>query len=175
MSEQIDEIWISVREKAPNNAVLAVSNRGNLKYGDGSVRPAKLYAKIMVDRKFLQISHLIAEHFVRKTEEDMRLGRNLVDHITHTPDGMNINDFRNIRWCTHKENSNFCEAKTNMRKGMRGRARSEFGNWFNSIFPDGHFNHVNEYAYYYRRYRETGKLPTTLDYSANCRGAYLEV
>ncbi len=171
--EQI-ETWIHIRDSKCPRYITDVSNFGNVRYGGGKVCPSTMYQRVMVDRKIMQISHLIAECFVPKTEEDIRLGRALVDHKTHNPVDFNVNDYRNVRWCTNKENSNFSEAKNNMHDGMRGRARSEFGEWFNSIFPDGHFNHVNEYAYYFRRYKETGVFPTTLDYSTTFRGVKSE-
>lgn len=167
MSEQMNtEIWVSVREKASRKDVIAVSNKGNIKYGDGSIRPAKIYARIMVDRKHKHVSHLIAEHFVGKTEDDIRLGRDIVDHITHNPVGMNVNDARNLRWCTHKENSNFPEAKRNMMAGMTGIARTEFGQQFLPTIT-GKVRGANRkyYAWAWNQYKTTGIIPSQEEYS----------
>lgn len=64
-----------------------------------------------------RLYQIIAENFIPKTEEDIALGRNQIDHITHRPDGMNINDVRNLRWCTNQENQRFPEARKNISVG----------------------------------------------------------
>ena len=167
---EINETWLHIRDTKRRNYITDLSNFGNVKYGDGSVCASTMYQRVRVNWKTIPISHIVAENFVPKTSEDIAMARNLVDHKTHAPTDINVNDFRNLRWCTHKENSNFDECKRNMHLGMRGKARSEFGKWFNSIYPDGCTNHVNEYAYYFRRYRLTGTLPTELDYATTFNG-----
>lgn len=166
MSEQIKEKWFIIREDSRANMIEAISDRGNLRYGDGSVRPAKIYAHIKLGDKRVPISHLIAEHFIGKSEDDIFLGRDIVDHITHHPDGMNVNDVRNIRWCTHKENSNFPEAKTNMSIGMTGRPRTDFGQLFlPSITGKVNGKNMNYYAWARNQFKKTGVMPSYEEYS----------
>lgn len=172
MSEQINkvnEIWVSVRESKRMCHIVAISNLGNVMYGDGRVKNTTMYGHCKLAEGQIQFSQLIAQYFVPKSNEDVLQNRNCIDHITHNPIGMNVNDFRNLRWCTSKENSNFSEARHNMSQGTRLKPRSVFGRWFIERFPDGHANHVNEYAYYHRKYKESGELPTIMDYAVNCR------
>ena len=61
----------------------------------------------------------MADNFILKTEEDIKLGRTVIDHITHSPVGMNINDVRNLRWCTGAENAGFPEARANVKEGLK--------------------------------------------------------
>lgn len=73
----------------------------------------------------VKVCRLMAETFIPKTEEDIRLGRNSVDHITHNPKEININDVRNLRWCTKIENDNFPEAHENKRNAILGKKHTE--------------------------------------------------
>lgn len=62
-----------------------------------------------------KVSHLIAEHFLITVRRPDQIW---VDHITHYPEGININDVRNLRWCNHAENNTFEEALRNRKKGV---------------------------------------------------------
>ena len=174
MSEAISENWVVLRDSLHAKHIVAVSNRGNVKYGNGDVQPSKIYARFKLDGKVTLIANLVAEHFMGKTDEDMELGRNTVDHVTHHPDDMNVNDVRNLRWCTRKENSNFPEAKQNMHDSMYGKGKTEFGKWFLENFPGDLHENMNEYVYYRSRYLKTGELPTVLDYDKRYGGPHSE-
>jgi len=174
MSEQIREEWIILREVARMDHIVAISNRGNVRYGSGDVQPAKMYARVKLNGKVISVANLIAERFIGKTDEDVRLGRNTVDHITHNPENMLVNDVRNLRWCTRKENSNFPEAKRNMHVGVYGKGKTEFGKWFLENFPGDLHENMNEYVYYRNRYLKTGELPTVLDYDKRYGGPHSE-
>ena len=166
MSEQISEEWVVLRYSLHPKHIVAVSNRGNVKYGNGEVEPAKIYSVAMLDGKRVPISHITAEHFMGKSEDDIRLGRDIVDHITHHPVGMNVNDVRNLRWCTHKENSNFPEAKTNMITGMTGVPKTDFGELFlPSITGKVRGKNMNFYAWARNQFKKTGVAPSPEDYS----------
>ena len=109
------EEWIEINRKSKKpNTIVAVSNTGFIKRNDGSIDVSDIRKSILrFNGKLYRVHALIATLFIPKTEEDKKLGRNTVDHITHNPIGMNINDVRNLRWCTSKENANFPEALSN--------------------------------------------------------------
>lgn len=116
------EEWIELNRKSKKpNAIVAVSNTGCIKRYDGSIEVSDIReSHIRYKGKQCRVHSLIATLFIPKTEEDIKLGRTTVDHITHNPIGMNVNDVRNLRWCTPKENNNFPEALAN----KQGKKRS---------------------------------------------------
>ena len=128
------EIWVETGNTSrQNNTMVAISNKGRIRTKDGEIRVSKRVEKVTQDGERTLIHRLIAKHFIPKTEEDIRLNRDTVDHITHNPVGMYINDVRNLRWCTQKENNCFPEARENQRKaqlGSKHEPRSEFGKKF---------------------------------------------
>ena len=109
------EEWIELERSLhshSHNTVIAISNTGLLKRLDGTIEIIPL--RMMIHKNpGIYLSRIIAEKFLPKTEEDIALDRNIVDHISHNPIGMNINDVRNLRWYTQKENVNFKESKHN--------------------------------------------------------------
>ena len=111
------EEWKEINHKIVKpNSIVAVSNTGKIKRNNGAIEVTGRRKETMrLNGKHLRIERAIATLFIPKTEEDIRLGRNVVDHITHHPTDMNINDVRNLRWCTLKENNNFPEAVSNKR------------------------------------------------------------
>lgn len=128
------EIWIErdcSKIRPHQNNIIAYSNTGKIKRQNGEITAASL--RQLIDHKLLY--RILAEKFLPKTPEDIKFNRCLVDHITHDPKDMCVNDVRNIRWCNNKENSNFSECKENMRKNhadisgennpMFGRKRSD--------------------------------------------------
>lgn len=88
---------------------------------NGVIEPAPLRQSIGKPMKL--VSRILAEHFIPKTAEDIAIGRNIVDHITHHPKDMNVNDIRNLRWCTRGENSRFEESRNNHSKAQRGKCK----------------------------------------------------
>ena len=128
------EIWVETGNVNNNNkTIVAISNTGRVRTKDGEIRVSKIREGMLYKGKCSRIHRVIAQNFIPKTEEDIRLNRDTVDHITHNPIGMNINDVRNLRWCTRKENNGFPEARENQRKaqlGSKHEPRSEFGKKF---------------------------------------------
>lgn len=120
----MEEIWINIPINKHNHsltAIVAISNLGNMKRRNGIIEPSPLRQSIGKPMKL--VSRILAEHFIPKTEEDIAIGRNCVDHITHHPKDMNVNDIRNLRWCTKGENGRFEEARNNHSKAQRGQCK----------------------------------------------------
>lgn len=106
----MDEIWINlINNSYRHDAIIAISNLGNMKRVNGIIEPIPL--RQMINREYAY--RILAKHFIPKTEEDIYLNRNLIDHITHNPTDMNVNDIRNLRWCNKHENATFDEALNN--------------------------------------------------------------
>lgn len=95
------------------DTVVEVSNYGRLKLKSGEIKDSYYRQVMRYEGKSTKVHIVIAKLFIPKTDEDIMLGRNCIDHITHNPEGININDIRNLRWCTYKENNNFDEALAN--------------------------------------------------------------
>ena len=119
------ELWIYTGNKNLNKAIIAVSNRGRIRRKDGTVQFSTYKQQVDINGVSERIYRYIANNFIQKTEEDVRLGRNEVDHITHYPQGVNINDVRNLRWCTHAENMRFPEARESQSKAMISAYRAK--------------------------------------------------
>lgn len=163
---KMNEVWVSIRESKRMRHIVAISNLGNVMYGDGRVKNAPMYGHCKLAEGQIQFSHLIAKYFVPKTNEDVLQHRNCIDHITHNPIGMNVNDFRNLRWCTSKENSNFHEAKTNMIAGMTGVPKTDFGRLFLPLITGKvRGRNMNYYAWARNQFKKTGVVPSPEEYS----------
>jgi len=129
------EQWKNTNNTCPQmKTIIAVSNYGRLKLRSGEIKDSYYRQVMRYEGKATRVHIVIAKLFIPKTEEDIKLGRNCIDHISHSPVGININDIRNLRWCTYKENNNFEEARQhkkeivrtskwceNMSRGMKGR------------------------------------------------------
>lgn len=163
------EIWVATNNKARTKMrVIAFSNCGRIMRANGTIEFTKYRQPISINGVTKRIHVFIAEAFIPKTEDDILKKRNCIDHRTHAPENININDVRNLRWCTHKENCNFTEVLINRapsqfkhghdtwNKGV-STTRTEFGKKFVS-----HFDCLINYDYnLYRRekkiWERTGK------------------
>ncbi len=122
------EIWISTGNNANYcSAIIAASNCGRIMRKNGKIEIASYRQIVFVGEKRLQmyVYRFLANNFITKTEDDILKQRNEIDHISHTPDCMHINDVRNLRWCTRKENCNFKEAKLNYSKAKIGNTNAK--------------------------------------------------
>lgn len=117
----MNEEWIYISHgMVKPNSVVAISNTGLLKRANGEITPSELRrSHVRIDGKHVRVHRIIAEHFLIGPK---RPEQTFVDHITHNPVGMNVNDVRNLRWCTIMENNNFDEAKSNQRRAQRNRS-----------------------------------------------------
>lgn len=154
------EIWKETFNTAQkHNTIVAVSNMGRIKRKNGTIEFSKYRQEFYVNKIKTRIYRFIAEQFIPKTQEDIEFGRDEVDHKTHEPDNMNINDVRNLRWCTHKENMGFEEARTNISNSNLGTEKectphTEFGikyrEHFGMRWKDNPKQYQDEHNYYKR-------------------------
>ena len=115
---QIDEQWIELpRVLNRKNYIVAISNTGKYRRVDGSEGALDIRHHVRIEGKPEKCSHVIAEHFLITVK---RPDQTWIDHITHYPAEYNVNDVRNLRWCTKAENQGFEEARVNVSKAMRG-------------------------------------------------------
>ena len=109
------EEWIELKRPYDCNrrTVVAFSNMGRIRRKNGSVEDTALRQKIVPDKRKVFVYRLVADHFlvtVRRPDQQH------IDHITHSPTEYAVNDVRNLRYCTNKENGLFSEALENRRK-----------------------------------------------------------
>lgn len=150
------EEWISIpdpilkpRGSLKPYQVVAVSNMGRWKKRDGRIENIALRTgRVLIDGKRVRAYIVIAEHFLITVRRPDQI---CIDHITHNPEGMNVNDVRNLRWCTHKENGNFEECKERQRKSKLGSKNPMYGK---SISLEGRISISNAKKEYWRKKRE---------------------
>lgn len=122
----MQEIWINLgrSDKARRpSTIIEISNTGLFKRLDGTIGVIPLRMQIGTPPKL--VYRILMEYFKPKTEEDIRLGRDIIDHVSYEPVDMNINDIRNLRWCTQKENNNFDEHLHNLSTALKGKSKSK--------------------------------------------------
>lgn len=116
------EIWISTGNKSNNSStIIAVSNCGRIMRKNGKIEIAscRLFLYVGEKRSRILVYRFLAKNFIAKTEDDILKQRDVIDHITHEPTNMYINDVRNLRWCTQKENCNFEETKAKLSAALK--------------------------------------------------------
>lgn len=138
-----NEIWIDLtrnKRVLPPCTVIAISSCGRIKRHNGVIEDSYHKQKIQFRGRQYQIHRLIALYFIKRVP-----GKHFVDHITHHPVGMNINNVCNLRWCTQIENLNFVECKNNMSLAKVKQRNSVFGMKYYAHF--GYSNYVNPQQY----------------------------
>lgn len=108
-----NEQWIDLPRGAAQTSsrIYAFSSCGRIRYGNGTVKDSPMRQTIQINGKIFRLYHLIADNFlitVRRPEQVQ------IDHMTSTPKDYAVNDVRNLRYCTQKENVNFPECRERM-------------------------------------------------------------
>lgn len=110
------EMWIKTNNKPiRENIIIEISTFGRLKLVDGTIEYSKLRQTVKFNGKIKRVYRIIAENFLPNPEN-----KPCVDHRTHNPKDMNVNDIRNLRWCTRQENNRFPEGVENKRNAKLG-------------------------------------------------------
>lgn len=145
MNEILEEEWIQIpdpplkpRGSLKPYQVVAISNRGRWKKRDGSIEVMELHSsRVHINGRRVRAYIVLAQNFlitVKRPDQDQ------IDHITHNPMDMFVNDIRNLRWCSKKENGNFEECKMNQRNAKIGSKNPMFG----KTISDEHRKRISE-------------------------------
>lgn len=137
------EIWVKTGN---SKGYIAISNCGRLMGRNGIISFSTLRQKITFNGKLLYVHRVIVNLFLGRTEEDVLRQRNYIDHITHYPKEYNVNDVRNLRWCTHKENMGFEESRANHSKALLNKPKSSFGKKYYDYFGYSCTENKRQYA-----------------------------
>ena len=114
------EEWLNLTDdlSGKSDRIIAISNTGLMKRLNGRIDAIPYRQRIRYFGKLIRAYRLIAMCFLttckRQDQQD-------IDHITHNPVGMNINDVRNLRWCTKAENCQFNEHCLNLSNAKKGK------------------------------------------------------
>lgn len=113
------EEWFKTNNNSDDGrTIIEISNLGRIKRKNGKIEYSKLRQIVTWNGKKKLIYRLIASMFLITVH---RPDQTCIDHITHNPTGMNVNDVRNLRWCTVLENNNFPEFRENNSSGHKGK------------------------------------------------------
>lgn len=110
------ETWIKIplaKTHIRPDSIIAISNRGRMMLKNGKIEIMPYRQRISVDGIRIRAYRYLASVFIPRSEDDILHNRNCIDHITHKPNNMFINDIRNMRWCTTYENNTFEEKRKN--------------------------------------------------------------
>lgn len=130
----IDIKWLQTdisKAKTPW-VIIAISNTGLVKYKNGYIKDSNIDTRVTINGKYKRIYYHIADNFLQTVHRPDQI---MIDHITHNPNGININDVRNLRWCTKLENERFEEARLNKSIGHKNKQHT------NSVFGNKYFEH----------------------------------
>jgi len=123
--DSIDEQWLDLdKQSQKRDTIVAISNTGKYRRADGTVGILNLRHKLKYYGELELCSRIIAENFLITVR---RPDQTYIDHITHYPSEYNVNDVRNLRWCTKAENCNFDEAKENYSIAHSGSKNGMYG------------------------------------------------
>lgn len=100
------------------DTIIAVSETGMCLLKNGTIRESRYRDCVRVNGDKIRIYRLIAAAFLQTVK---RGDQTDIDHITHNPKNFNINDVRNLRWCSKVENCQFDEHRINLSNAKKGK------------------------------------------------------
>lgn len=123
-----DEIWkefIYSNKSNANYIAWHISNYGRLAKNYKITYGKQHKDGYMFTGNMVPVHRIVATCFIPKTDEDIKLNRNYIDHI----DGNRTNNhYSNLRWCTIAENNNFPIARKNKSAAaQRGELNPQYG------------------------------------------------
>lgn len=156
MINEQKEIWFRVPTTANDSRrVIALSNCGRAMRKNGEIFVTKYRTSVKFNNKSYRAYRLIITYFKPKTEDDVIRNRDVIDHKTHNPKNMFINDIRNLRWCTQRENCNFEEIRKNLCN--KKKPTTYFGEWFIKNYGKPS-EHKALYNRLHKRFKARGEL-----------------
>lgn len=131
--------------KINNKHIIAVSDTGMMMRHSGSIEVIPYRQMVTDDGKLIRAYRLIAKIWLKAGRHD----QTDIDHITHNPKDMNINDVRNLRWCTKAENCQFDEHCRNLSNAKKGKPTWNKGKkgvqaaWNKGLSGDEYLSHYS--------------------------------
>ncbi len=114
--------YVDEHKRKARKDIRAISPEGYYLRNDGSIDPITYKGKVTINGDRDLCYRHIAKIFLITVR---RPDQNCIDHITHHPKDMLINNVLNLRWCTNAENSGFPEARDNRRISMKGKHKGK--------------------------------------------------
>lgn len=135
--------------------IIAVSNCGRIMRRNGVIEFCN-YRKqrITTDKGKVVLSQFLLSFF-KGIDSD----RPIADHVSHNPKDMCVNDIRNLRWATNRENSNFEEAHENQRNAALKRSKNSFGKLYFEKYRLSYRDDTSKYNSAWYRFKTYGELP----------------
>lgn len=129
-------MWLEIKHKGNNlkpNTIVAISDDGYMMLHNGEIKVIPYRQHIRTTNGKIRAYKLIADNFLITVH---RPDQTMIDHMTHKPSNMNINDVRNLRYCTNAENLGFPESRENLSKAKKGKST-----WNKGVYGDEYINH----------------------------------
>lgn len=151
------EIWIRTNTSKNNNPmrIIAVSNCGRIMRHNGTIE----FCNYRKQRITTDDGQVVLSQFLLSFFKGIDNNRSIADHISHNPKDMCVNDIRNLRWATNKENANFEEAHDNQRNAALNRSKNSFGKLYFEKYHLSYRDDTSKYNKAWYRFKTYGELP----------------
>lgn len=151
------EIWIRTSTSKNSNPmrIIAVSNCGRIMRHNGTIE----FCNYRKQRITTDDGQVVLSQFLLSFFKGIDNNRSIADHISHNPKDMCVNDIRNLRWATNKENANFEEAHENQRNAALNRSKNSFGKLYFEKYHLSYRDDTSKYNKAWYRFKTYGELP----------------